>query len=203
MTLEEKFKEVKKQIGLFLIQDGFKKVKSHFRREFKDSRCVFLLIRPRGYSDDNMICWQLVGGIFFNALDPIFRSRILPDEQNTTLVDKRLNTTTAGEVSFWEITNDSNVADHVEAFKKTNQQLFEQLERTADIQQYAARSIDTYLKNPRGCALSGFLKALALAKMSGKQNEFDVLRKIVDERDSDSSYVRSHLAAIQANQTRI
>lgn len=203
MTLDEKFKEVKKQIGLFLLENGFKKVKSHFRREFKDSRCVLLLIKPNGYSNETVVCWQLVGGIFFNALDPIFRSRVVPDDQNTTLVDKRFNTTTARDVSFWEITNESVVADHVDAFKETNKQLFEQLEKSADVREHAAWSVNTYLKNPKGSALSGFLEALALAKMSGKEREYSALRKIIEDRDSDSWYVQSHLKLIEEIQTQI
>jgi hypothetical protein len=203
MTLDEKFSQLKKQIGLFLIENGFKKVKSHYRREFKDSRCVFLLIKPRGYSDESVICWQLVGGIFFNALDPIFRTRGLPDHENTACLDKNFNTTTDRAVSFWEITNESNVDDLVESFKKTNHHLFEQLEKTADIHEYAAWSIDYNLKLTRGYSNQGLLEATALAKFSGKKHEYELLLKIIEERDVSMSYMNSHLALIKESKTLI
>jgi hypothetical protein len=199
MTIEEKFKEIKKQIGLFLIDNGFKKIKSHYRREFKDSRCLLLLIKPRGYSDDVVICWQLVGGVFFNALDPIFRSGSLPDDRNTASVDIRFNTTTARDVSFWEITNETVVAEHVNAFRVTNRALFEKLENTADVRIHANSRIKYYLENTRDTAANGLLEATALAKMSGRIEDYESLLKIIEERDMNMSYMNQKLAVIKEN----
>ena len=203
MTLDDKFKEVKKQVGLFLVQNGFKKVKSHYRREFTDSRCLFQILKPRGYSHDKLICWQLVGGIFFNALDPIFRDGGLADEDSFSSFEKRFNTTVKRGVSFWEITPETNVADHIDFFKTTNHDLFEQLDQAADIRIYTKSQINYYLENTRNVAANGLLAATALAKMSGRKEDYESLLKIIDERDIGMSYMNQKLTVIKENKTAI
>lgn len=204
MTLDEKFKEVKKQVGLFLVRNGFKKVKSHYCREFTDSRCLFQILKPRGYSHEELICWQLVGGIFFNALDPIFRDRGLTDADSFSSFDKNFNTTIERGVSFWEITNETNIDEHINAFKKINRQLFDQLAQTADIHAHAETRIQQDLLNVRGSvSTNGLLEATALAKMSGRQKDYELLLKIIEERDISMSYMNPKLALIAENKTVI
>ncbi len=203
MTLDEKFKEAKKQVGLFLVQNGFKKVKSHYRREFTDSRCLFQILKPRGYSHDELICWQLVGGIFFNALDPIFRDRGLTDADSFSSFDKNLNTTIERGVSFWEITPETNIVDHINFFKTTNRDLFKQLDQAADIHIHAKSRIKYYLENTRNVAANGLLEATALAKMSGRQEDYESLLKLIEERDINMSYMNQKLAVIKEDITAI
>lgn len=206
MSKEDVYKSIQKEIANYFRAFGFKKVKSHWHREFADSIVILDFYKVRGHSDDLTIVCDVAGGIAYKLFNPIFRpgrdfSTVTSSECDILFgIDTRLVIPGYLESpGVWWVTDKTDVALFLMHFKKALEPKLLALDDSKGIVSLMS-NITTclaHIDNHEALVASSLIKAAIAAKHLGMASAYKKFIEAIENHSrKDTGYVRYHLAAL-------
>jgi hypothetical protein len=181
MTKEEINKQIQKEIGGYLREFGFKKVKSRFHCQLPDSRVIVVIDKLSRFGDEEDIVWQMLWGVAYTLFDPIFR----PERDISTITvgecDRGFGIDVRLEIpgyllapGLWRVTDKTDIAVFLGLFKNVCEPVWQKLLEPNGVAslKFNVTSCLELFDSLEQCSSGGLLKAAIAAKHWGMIGDY-------------------------------